>query len=73
MDEILLPGLTPAQRAAIEHTGGPLLIVAGPGAGKTDVMVRRAAYLVRHCGVAAENLLVTTFTHKAADELHDGL
>lgn len=70
---ILQDSLTHAQRAAIEHAGGPLLIVAGPGAGKTDVMVRRAAYLVTTRGIAPENVLVTTFTNKAADELFDRL
>lgn len=73
MSDLLPSSLTEAQRAAIEHVGGPLLIVAGPGAGKTDVMVRRTAYLVLERGVAPENLLVTTFTNKAADELYDRL
>lgn len=71
--QILDPSLTPAQREAILHVGGPLLIVAGPGAGKTDVMVRRAAYLIRERGIHPEHLLVTTFTNKAADELYDRL
>jgi len=52
---------------------GPLLIVAGPGAGKTDVIVRRTAHLVLEGGVEPRNILVTTFTHKAADELYDRL
>ena len=71
--ELLSVGLTDAQRAAILHTEGPLLIVAGPGAGKTDVIVRRTARLILEGGVAPQNILVTTFTNKAADELYDRL
>jgi DNA helicase-2/ATP-dependent DNA helicase PcrA len=71
--ELLPSHLTSGQRAAIEHVGGPLLIVAGPGAGKTDVMVRRTVYLVRERHARPEQVLVTTFTNKAADELRDRL
>lgn len=70
---ILADELTDAQRAAIVHGGGPLIIVAGPGAGKTDTLVRRAAYLVAERAVAPERLMLTTFTNKAADELYDRL
>lgn len=72
MDEsrpILDDSLTPEQRAAITYGDGPLLVIAGPGAGKTEVMVRRVAFLVRERGVAPEALLVTTFTRRAAAEL----
>lgn len=70
---ILAEHLTEGQRDAILHEGGPLLLVAGPGAGKTDTIVRRAAYLVAHRGIAPEHLLVTTFTNKAVHELEDRL
>ena len=71
--EILSSDLTKEQQYAITHKDGPLLIIAGPGAGKTDVIVRRTAYLVREHGIDPKNLLVTTFTNKAANELHDRL
>jgi DNA helicase-2/ATP-dependent DNA helicase PcrA len=71
--EILSPQLTESQRAAITFGDGPLLIVAGPGAGKTDTIVRRAAYLIAERDVRPEAMLVTTFTNKATDELKDRL
>lgn len=71
--EILVDSLTGSQREAILYDKGPLLIVAGPGAGKTDTIVRRTAYLVAERKVAPEQILVTTFTNKAADELYDRL
>ena len=70
---ILSPRLTDEQRQAITHTDGPLLIVAGPGTGKTDVIVRRTAYLVHEKHVDPRNILVTTFTNKATEELYDRL
>ena len=63
--------LTPEQREAILHRGSPLLIIAGPGSGKTEVITWRVAHLVRAGFVRPENLLVTTFTNKAALELKD--
>jgi DNA helicase-2/ATP-dependent DNA helicase PcrA len=57
------------QREAIEATEGPLLIIAGPGSGKTFTLVERIVYLITHRNVAPENLLVVTFTEKAAQEL----
>jgi DNA helicase II / ATP-dependent DNA helicase PcrA len=63
-------GLTDAQRAAVAHTAGPLLIVAGAGAGKTRVLVERYRRL-RQEGVAAERILLLTFTEKAAREVLD--
>jgi len=63
--------LTAEQREAVLHTGAPLLIIAGPGSGKTEVITWRVAHLVLAGLVRPEHLLVTTFTNKAALELKD--
>ncbi|WP_313631842.1 ATP-dependent helicase [Massilia timonae] len=59
----------PQQLEAILSTEGPLLIIAGPGSGKTFTLVERIVYLITHKGVAPESLFVVTFTDKAAREL----
>jgi DNA helicase II / ATP-dependent DNA helicase PcrA len=65
----LLDGLDPEQRAAAEIIEGPLLIIAGPGTGKTRTLTHRIAHLVTARGVAPQHCLAITFTRRAAEEM----
>ena len=71
MESTLLKDLNAEQKRAVQHTGGPIIILAGAGSGKTRVLTQRVLYLMTEKQVEPESILMITFTNKAAKEMKE--
>lgn len=67
------PGLDPAQQSVVDHASGPLLVLAGPGTGKTTTLVEAIVERIEVRGVSADSVLALTFSRKAAEQLRDSV
>ena len=66
-----MSGLSKAQQEAVKHGKGPMMVLAGPGSGKTLVITKRIRYLIEQYHVKPERILVITFTRAAASEMKE--
>ena len=73
MSEKILEGLNRNQLLAVKHFKSPAVVIAGAGSGKTKVLISRIAYLIKQCKVKPQNILATTFTKKASEEMKERL